>query len=49
MMGLRVGSVLIARKKGWKIAGTKVSDADQLKEFVDDRTEIKDRDILNNS
>lgn len=39
-MGLRVGSVLIARKHGWKLAGEKVSHADQLKEFVDERTDI---------
>jgi hypothetical protein len=31
MMGLRVGSVLIARKNGWKLAGQKLSDAEQLK------------------
>ena len=48
MMGLRVGSVLVARKNGWKLAGKKLSDAEQLKEFVDDRTEITDRDILDN-
>ena len=48
MMGLRVGSVLIARKNGWKLAGQKLSDAEQLKKFVDDRTEIEDRDILEN-
>ncbi len=49
MMGLRVGSVLIARKNGWKLAGQKLSDAEQLKQFVDDRTEIADRDILDNT
>lgn len=49
MIGLRVGSVLIARKNGWKMAGEKLTDEQELKKLVDDRTDITDRYILDNS
>lgn len=45
---MRVGSLLVARKRGWKLAGKKLSDEDQLKQYIDEDTVVADRDIIDN-